>query len=123
MAAAGYTCMAEGTEHAANWLLSSLDPYAMFTACSEDFPLMIIPVLAHNLQTDPDRLYDAIRKHVDAENRKQAKAAKAAETVSPQTEPEQPPTLGPSEQNNGGPVSESSTSSDSLTSRSDQVTA
>lgn len=77
--AAGYECMAEGEPHAANWLLSSLDPYAMFTACSQDFPLMIIPVLAANLETDPGRLYDAIRKHLDAEKRREAKAAKAAE--------------------------------------------
>lgn len=77
--AAGYECMAEGEPHQANWLLSSLDPYAMFTSCSQDFPLMIIPVLAANLETDPDRLYDAIRKHLEAEGRRAAKAAKAAE--------------------------------------------
>lgn len=79
--AAGYECMAEGEPHAANWLLSSLDPYAMFTACSQDFPLMIIPVLAANLETDPDRLYDAIRKHLDGETRRAAKAAKSAEAT------------------------------------------
>lgn len=81
--AAGYECMAEGEPHAANWLLSSLDPYAMFTACNPDFPLMIIPVLAGVLDTDPDRLYDAIRKHLEAENRRAAKAAKAAQAEGP----------------------------------------
>lgn len=76
--AAGYACMAEGEPHAARWLFTSLDPPATITACDDDLALLLIPVLAANLEIDQTRLYDAIKRHVDRETAKAAKAVKLA---------------------------------------------
>lgn len=75
--AAGYACMGDGDPHGARWLLTSLDPPATFTSCDEHFPVMMLPVLAANLDTDPDRLYDVVKRHLDREIAKAAKAARA----------------------------------------------
>lgn len=120
--AGGISCMADGDPHGARWLLTSIEPPATFTACDEHFPLMMIPVLAANLDTDADKLYDVIRRHLDREIAKQAKAAKGGEAVVPQNGPEQPPPPGPDDGNGADPPGTSLTSSDTLTTTSDPVT-
>ena len=121
--AAGYACMADGEPHGARWLLTSLDPPATFTSCDQDFPLMMIPVLAANLDTDADKLYDVIKRHLDREAAKEAKAAKAADVVHPPTEPGPPPPSGSTDGNGADPPGTPPTSSDTSMSTSDPVTA
>lgn len=77
--AAGYGCANEECQRPVNWLITHLNPPLTLSTCDEDSPVFLIPILAAELGVDADKLYDAIRRHVDREAKAAAKAASAAE--------------------------------------------
>lgn len=77
------------------WLLTNLAAGRTLSACADDFPVALIPVLAGELGVDADGLYDVIKAHVD-----QAAAQAAQDPTQGQSSPaseQQPPPL------DGGP--------------------
>lgn len=76
----GYQCMSEGCTNPVSWLVTHMNPAGTFSLCADDFPVMVINILAEELGADPERLYDAIKRHVDRE------AARAAKAVDKRTE-------------------------------------
>lgn len=73
--AAGYGCANEECQRPVNWLITHLNPPLTLSTCDEDSPVFLIPILAAELGVDADKLYDAIRRHVDKEAKAAAKAA------------------------------------------------
>lgn len=82
--AAGYECIGEDCPKPVNWLVTHMNPPGTLAICDDDFPVIVIPVLAQALGVDPGRLYDVIRKHVDREAKAAAKALEAAEAAEAQ---------------------------------------
>lgn len=76
--AAGYECIGEDCPKPVNWLVTHMSPPGTLAICDDDFPVIVIPVLAQALGVDAGRLYDVIRKHVDKEAKAAAKALEAA---------------------------------------------
>lgn len=79
--AAGYGCANEECQRPVNWLITHLNPPLTLSTCDEDSPVFLIPILAAELGVDADKLYDAIRRHVDREAKAAAKATSAAEAL------------------------------------------
>jgi hypothetical protein len=91
----GYGCEFCDGKRPVQWLLTNLAAGATLSACAEDFPVALIPVLAGELGADPGRMYDAIKAVVDAEAAQVTAETTAGGTVVPQPGPGQPATPGP----------------------------
>lgn len=72
--AAGYACQFGDDNHPAQWLITHLQPPGTITVCEDDFPMAVIHLLAVQLGADPEKLYDTVKRHVDREAAKAAKA-------------------------------------------------
>ena len=71
----GYGCTADDCKNQVNWLLTHMKPAATLPVCDEHYPVFAIGMLATELGVDAGRLYEAIKKFVDREAVKAAKAA------------------------------------------------
>ncbi len=74
----GYECILGDEPHAASWLQTNLDTGATVSVCSEHFPVALIGGLASELGVEADRLYDAVKRFVDREAKRQADEDQAA---------------------------------------------
>lgn len=74
----GYGCAREECANKVNWIITRISPPGTISACDEDMPMFIIPLLAGELGVDPGRLYDSVKRFTDREAARLAKAAAAA---------------------------------------------
>ena len=84
MTAPGYGCADDECRNPVNWLLTHMKPPGTLSVCDEHFAVFAIGLLAGDLGVDNARLYDVIRKHVDREAAKAAKAAAAEQAAQAQ---------------------------------------
>lgn len=82
-----YGCALGGPDHKVNWLVTRLSPALTISLCDEDFPVGLIPLLGSELGVDPARLYDAVKRFVDREQAREAKAAAAGSTETDRLDP------------------------------------
>lgn len=64
----GYGCDGCDNERPVQWLLTNLAAGATLSVCGEDFPVMMVPLLAGIWEVDAGRLYEHIRKWVEREH-------------------------------------------------------
>lgn len=83
MSTPGYGCALGDDTHQVTWLVTHLKPASTISLCEDDFAIGLIHLIATDLGTDPERLYDAIKKHVDREAARQAKADARAAVADP----------------------------------------
>ncbi len=77
---AGYICELDDQQRPAVFLQTNLVSGATIAVCAECVPVALIGALSSELGVDGDRLYDAVRRFVDRESKRQGDTA-AAETA------------------------------------------
>lgn len=75
---AGYGCAREECANKVNWIITRISPPGTISACDEDMPMFVIPLLAGELGVDPGKFYDSVKRFTDREAARLAKAAAAA---------------------------------------------
>lgn len=80
MTAPGYGCEGQDCANQIDWLVTNLRAGQTFSLCDDDFPSWLIALLATELGVEAGKLHETIKRYVD---REQAKAAKAAAAQAP----------------------------------------
>lgn len=89
----GYQCVICEGERPPAWLLTPLSGGDTMAVCQQDIPIAFATSIATVLGADPEALYESIRRHVDREHAKAAKAPRLA-SEAPPAPPDDPPGLG-----------------------------
>lgn len=89
MSGPGYGCAADNCTQPVNWLLTHMRPAGTLSVCDDHAPVFIIGMLAEVLGVEVGPLYDVIRKHIDRQAAKAAKAAADAYDTAQAAEAEQ----------------------------------
>lgn len=82
----GYGCNFCDQPRPVVWLITSLANGETLASCAEDFPVVLILLLADELGVDPGKFYDVVKRFVDREAAREAKAA--AKATPPTDEPD-----------------------------------
>lgn len=69
--AAGYTCAFGDEPHNATVIMTWLDRGSTIAFCDDDLPVALVNILAVDMGIDPTRFYDAVKRHVDKEAKRQ----------------------------------------------------
>lgn len=70
----GYGCTFDECQRPVTWLITNLSNGAVISLCDEDLSVGLVPVMAANLGVDTGKLYEAVKRLVDREAAKAAKA-------------------------------------------------
>jgi hypothetical protein len=73
--APGYGCDFCESANPVTWLITNLTAGSTLSTCADDFPVAMIALLGGELGVDASKFYENVKRFVD---REQAKAAKAA---------------------------------------------
>lgn len=84
-----YTCDVQGCPNPVEVLVTHLNTGQTDASCADDMPILLVGQLATWAGTDPQKLYDAVQRHIA---KAQAAADKAAAAAPPEPEaPAAPP--------------------------------
>lgn len=86
-----YACDVQGCPNPVAVLVTHLNTGQTDASCDDDLPILLIGQLATWADVDPQKLYDAVQRHIA---KVQAAAAKAASAAAPPA-PEDPDVLPP----------------------------
>lgn len=81
MSYGGLICEFCNGQHPVIMLVTNLSSGDTLTICAEDVSVALVPLLAGNLGVDPQRFYDAVKRFVDREAAREAKAAQEVEAA------------------------------------------
>lgn len=81
MTTPGYGCSFDECQRPVTWLITNLSNGAVISLCDEDLSVGLVPVMAANLGVDPGKLYEQVKRLVDREAAKAARAAAAPPKV------------------------------------------
>lgn len=71
----GYECLLGDDQHPATWLQTNLATGDTAAVCDEHFPTALIGALAIELGVEAERLYEAVRRFVDREAKREQAGA------------------------------------------------